>query len=144
MNEELLRKVHALAQLDRDAVSVYGEALPHVTDADVKDHFTMFANQHQRHVEELSAAIVHLGAAAPDFKVDLMGMVADWIISFRSMMGEKGPLHAMHFAETYHVSRYKDAASWVVGDEAFAAQLQAFYFEEQHHLSFMNEKLAES
>lgn len=143
MNKDLLLKeLHSLAQLDRDAVSVYAEALPHVSDAGVKEHFTTFANEHQRHVEELSAAIVRMGGTAPELKVDMMGMVAEWIVSFRSMMGEKGPLHAMHMAETYHNSRYKEAAAWEVGDEALAAQLQTFFVEEQRHLSFVNEKLA--
>ena len=44
-----------------------------------------------------------------------MGVVADWIVSFRSMLGEKGPL---------------------------AAQLKAFYEDEQDHLRFVDEKLA--
>ena len=142
MDEGMMKKLHSLAQLDRDAVSVYAEAMPHVTDADVKEHYTQFANEHQHHVEELSAAIVRLGGSPLELKVDAMGMVADWITSFRSMMGEKGPLHAMHFAETYHNSRYKEASSWDVGDDALAAQLLAFYGEEQGHLSFINDRLA--
>jgi hypothetical protein len=63
-------------------------------------------------------------------------------MSFRSMLGEKGPLHAMHTAEGYHNSRYKEAASWDVGDADLATQLQAFYVEEQHNLSFIDDRLA--
>ena len=141
MDEELLKKLHSLAQLDRDAVAVYGEALPHVTDADVKQNFTDFANEHQHHVDALSESIVRLGGAAPELSVDAMGMVADWIVSFRSMLGEKGPLHAMHMAESYHNSRYKEAASWSL-DDALAAQIKAFYGQEQHHLAFIDAKLS--
>ena len=142
MDQELLKKLHSLAQLDRDAVSVYSEALPHVTDSEVKEKFTIFANQHQHHVEELSGAIERASGSAPALNVDAMGMVADWIVSFRSMLGEKGPLHAMHMAETYHNSRYKEAVGWDVGDADLASLLQTFYTEEQHHLSFIDDRLA--
>lgn len=142
MDELLLKNLHSLAQLDRDAVGVYGEVLSHITDADVKEHFVEFRDEHQHHVDQLSAAIVRHGEAAPDLKVDLMGTVAEWIVAFRSMLGEKGPLHAMHMAETYHNSRYREAAAWDVDDEALAALLQTFYVEEQRHLSFIDGKLA--
>ena len=142
MEADLLKKLHSLAQLDRDAVGVYGEALAHVTDPDVKEHFTKFTGEHQHHVEGLSEAIVRLGGEAPHLKIDAMGTAVEWIISFRSMLGEKGPLHAMHFAETYHNSRYKEAASWDVGDSDLAARIQAFYDDEKEQLNFMNEKLA--
>jgi hypothetical protein len=86
--------------------------------------------------------IVRLGGPTPELKVDLMGTVADWIVSFRSMLGEKGPLHAMHMAETYHNRRYKEASTWSVGDETLAVQLKVFYEDEQRHLRFIDEKLA--
>jgi hypothetical protein len=57
------------------------------------------------------------------------------------MMGEKGPLHAMHFAETYHNRRYKEAVGWVVDDANLSSELQAFYGEEQRHLSYIEEHL---
>jgi rubrerythrin len=142
MNEELLKKLHSLAQLDRDAVAVYNDALSRVTDEDVKTHFTEFRDEHAHHVTELSAAITRLGDSAPEFKIDAMGMVAEWVVSFRSMMGEKGPLHAMHSAETYHNSRYKDAAGWTVDDADLRSELQAFYAEEQRHLSYIDARLA--
>ena len=50
MNEELVKKLTSLAQLDRDAMSVYEEALKHVTDDDVKTHFTEFHDEHSHHV----------------------------------------------------------------------------------------------
>ena len=142
MDEGQIKRVHSLAQLDRDAMSVYDEALKHVHDDDVTEHFTEFRDEHAHHVTKLSAAIVRLGGPEPDLKVDLMGIVADWVTAFRSILGEKGPLHAMHFAESHHNSRYKEAASWDIGDSDLSSELNTFYSEEQRHLSYIEEKLA--
>ena len=142
MEENLLKNLHALAQLDRDAVGAYDDALERVTDDAVKEHFTEFRGEHMNHVEKLSRSIERLGGTAPQLEVVMMGMVAEWIVSFRSMMGEKGPLHAMHIAETYHNSRYAEAASWNVGDDELAALIQTFYGDEKEHLRYIDEMLA--
>ena len=142
MDKEQIKRVHSLAQLDRDAVSVYDEALKHVTDDDVKTHFIEFRDEHARHVTKLSDAIVRLGGEAPDLKVDLMGVVADWVVAFRSMLGDKGPLHAMHMAESYHTTRYKEAAGWAIEDADLMSELQTFYSEEQRHLKYCDERLS--
>jgi hypothetical protein len=142
MDEGQVKRVHSLAQLDRDAVSVYDEALKHVDDPDVKAHFIEFRDEHAHHVAKLSEAVVRLGGPEPELKVDLMGTVADWVTAFRSILGEKGPLHALHSAESYHNSRYKEAASWDLGDSDLSAELQTFYAEEQRHLGYVDDRLA--
>lgn len=143
MDKGLIKKLHSLAQLDRDAVSVYGEALLYVKDEEITAKFTDFSSEHQYHVDQLSAAMAELGAERHKIRLDAMGAVADWVISVRSIFGEKGPLHAMHFAETYHNTRYKEAAGWNVDDAAIAGKLKQFYGDEQHHLSYIEGKLAE-
>ena len=141
MDEAQIKRLHALAQLDTDAVAVYDEALKRESDQDVKEHFIEFRTEHQHHVTRLSEGIVRLGGEQPDFKVDAMGVVADWVIAFRSMLGDKGPLHAMHWAEGYHNTRYKEAAEWDIADMDLASDLKIFYAEEQRHLSYIEEKL---
>lgn len=144
MDEELIKKIHSLAQLDRDAVSVYGEALLYVKDEEITAKFTAFQKEHQYHVDQLSAAMERLGATPHKVRLDAMGAVADWVVSVRSMFGEKGPLHAMHMAEEIHNTRYKEAAAWSVQDEQLASKLQEFYGDEQHHLSYIDAQLAET
>jgi hypothetical protein len=141
VDEAQVKRLHSLAQLDTDAVGVYNEALKHVSEQDVKEHYIEFRDEHQHHVTRLSEAIVRLGGAEHAFKVDAMGVVADWVIAFRSMLGERGPLHAMNWAEGYHNTRYKEAATWDVGDADLNSDLQIFYAQEQRHLSYIEEKL---
>ena len=142
MDTAQIKRVHALAQMDRDAVGVYNEALRHVKDEDVKSQFIEFRDEHEHHVTKLMEAVGRLGGEDDILKVDMMGVVVEWVTAFRSILGEKGPLHAMHFAETYRNSKYKEAASWDMGDADLASQLQTFYSQEQRHLSYIDERLA--
>jgi len=140
----LLRRLEDLAQLDTDAVQVYAEALEHVKDEDVRKEFERFQGEHQYHASTLSDTIVRLGGTKPDLKVDLMGRVADWVTAFRSMIGTKGPLHAMRTAEHYHNRRYGEAVEWDVGDEEVATMLKRFDADEKRHLAFVEERLGDS
>jgi len=141
MTDDVMKKLRSLAQLDRDATSVYGEALKHVEDEDVKTQFTEFRDEHEHHVNEISAAVLRLGGQAVEPEVDAMGHVADWFTAFRAMGGQRGALHAMHTAEKYHNSRYADAVTWDVGDSALQLTLERFYTEEKRHLEFVENKL---
>jgi rubrerythrin len=142
MNEDLLKKVVSLAQLDRDAMGVYDDALKHTaSDEDVDSHFKEFRDEHENHVAELSAAIVRLGGTAPELGVDAMGRVAEWVTALRSMGGPNGALHALRTAEKYHNSRYEEAATWDVDDADLKATLARFLAEEKRHLAFIEGRL---
>jgi uncharacterized protein (TIGR02284 family) len=142
MTDDLMKKLTSLAQLDRDATSVYDEALKHVTDEDVRTTFTDFRDEHEHHVTEISAAVERMGGQPLDLKVDAMGHMADWFAAFRSMGGQTGALKAMHTAEKYHNSRYAETLTWSIGDKDLADTLARFYAEEQRHLAYVDAKLA--
>jgi len=138
---ELARKLASLGRLDFDAVSVYSEALAHVTDDTVRASFEQFQADHKYHAEHLAEAVERLGGEKPEPKVDLMGQVADLVTALRSRGGTVGALHAMLTAEHFHNSRYGDAATWDVGDEEIATLLKRFFDDEKHHLAFIEEHL---
>ena len=140
--EDLSRKLESLAQLDTDAVQVYSDALEHVKDDDVREAFTRFQGEHRYHIDQLSEAIMRLGGEKPELKVDLMGRMADWVTSLRSMSGTSGALHAMKTAEKYHNSHYGEAVKWDVGDAEIATMLSRFYDDEKRHLAFVEERLS--
>ncbi len=141
MTEDLIKKLTSLAQLDRDATSVYDEALKHVDNDDVKAQFVEFRDEHEHHVTEISAAVLRLSGQVLDARVDAMGHIVDWITAFRSMGGENGALHAMRTAEKYHNSRYAEAVTWDAGDSALQLTLERFHAEEKRHLEFIENKL---
>jgi rubrerythrin len=141
VDKDLNKKLTSLAQLDRDAMSVYDEALDHTTDDDVKVRFREFRGEHEYHVGQITEAIKRLGGEAPELTVDMMGHVADWVTSIRSIRGTEGALHAMRTAEKFHNSHYADAAGWKVDDEELGSMLRRFYADEQKHLAFIETRL---
>ncbi len=142
--DELIHKLHSLAQLDTDAVHVYDEALEHTTDDDVRGSLERFQSEHRYHAEQLSEAIVRLGGAKPELKVDLAGHLADWLTAMRSVRGTEGALRAMETAEKYHNSHYGKAVTWDVGDDAIATMLRRFDDDEKRHLAYVEERLGKT
>jgi rubrerythrin len=137
----LRKKLTDLAQLDRDAVGVYDDALEHVDDADVREHFKEFRDEHENHVAVIGEALKRLVGAAPDLSVDFMGRMAEFVTSIRSASGTMGALHAMRTAEHYHNRRYEEAAGWDVGDAELAGAIQRFRDEEKRHLAYIEGRL---
>lgn len=143
--DDLLHKLHSLAQLDTDAVRVYDEAIEHVRDDDeVRKSFETFQGEHRYHAEQLSAAIVRLGGKKPELKVDLIGHLADWVTALRSVRGAEGALHAMETAEKYHNRHYGEALTWDVDDAELATMLKRFDDDEKRHLAFVEKRLGKA
>jgi rubrerythrin len=141
MAEALMKNLTSLAQMDRDATSVYDEALKHVEHEEVKTRFMEFKAEHEQHVAAISAAIAGPGGGSPEFKVDLLGHLADWLTAFRGMQGERGALAAMRMGERHHNTRYEEAMKWDIADPEFASLLRRFYADEKRHLAFMESQL---
>lgn len=141
-DEDLTKKLRSLAQLDRDAMSVYDDALKHVQSDTVRTQFTEFHDEHEHHLQVLSEKVTSMGGSDHEIGVDMMGRFADWATHFRSLGGEQDALRAMHTAEKYHNSRYSEAVGWDVSDPDLKATLQRFYDEEKRHLEFIESQLS--
>lgn len=85
--------------------------------------------------------ICDLGGDVPEMKPDLAGHLAEWVSGLRSRLSEKGPLHAMHTAEDYHVNHYGEAAGWDVAED-IRTRLQSFLEDEHRHFAYIEERLA--
>lgn len=141
MDQTTLHKLTELAQLDIDAVAVYGEALGHVEEDEVKETLTDFRDEHQHHATLISEALVRLGGTAPKGSVDFVGWLAEVVTQMRSLGGTKGALHALKTAEQYHNKRYEDATTWEIDDQELEMAVLQFYREEQRHLAFVETQL---
>jgi rubrerythrin len=140
MEEDLQKKLTGLAQLDTDAVTVYDEAMKHVTDDEVKTNLQGFRAEHDFHAKQLSETINRMWGVTPELKVDVMGHMADWFTSMRSMGGTEGALHALKTAEGYHNTKYREATMWDT-DEELRNMLDRFYQNEKHHLEYVEAHL---
>jgi rubrerythrin len=138
---DLMKKLSSLAQLDRDAVSVYDEAIKHVEDDDVLMKFKEFQAQHDYHAKSLVLAIEKRGGVPPELDLDFMGRMADWVTNLRSRRGTEGALHAMKSAEDYHNKRYTETHGWDTGDAELHDMLEQFHGDEKMHLDYVEQRL---
>lgn len=141
---EMIKKLTSLAQMDRDAVGVYDEAIKHVTDDDVLTKFKAFRAQHDYHVKAIGDAIQARGGGVPDLDMDFMGRMADWVTALRSRSGTEGALKAMKTAEDYHNKRYTEAHGWDLGNADLIEMLERFHGDEKMHLQYVEERLAQA
>lgn len=138
---DIVRHLASLMHLDIDASHVYDEVLTHATDEDIRNHFTMFRDEHKHHADVIAGVIEALGETAPAPDEDLVGRLSELALGLRSATGDRGALHAMRTAENYHNSRYKDAKGWDV-EATLKETLTSFYGDEVEHLAYMEKKLS--
>jgi rubrerythrin len=141
MDEAVRKELTDLAQLDRDAVGVYDDALKHVDDDEVRASFKEFRDEHEHHITVITASLKRITGQSPDLSVDFMGRMAEFVTTLRSASGTTGALHAMRTAEQYHNHRYEAALGWDIGDEDLASLIRQFREEEKRHLAFIEQRL---
>ena len=99
-DEDIIEHLNDLMQLDHDAVETYERALEHVEDdLDVQDDLLVFKLDHERHITELSGAIIALGGKPKEPKRDVKGLLLEGLTALRSVTGTKGALKAMRMNE---------------------------------------------
>lgn len=138
---DLIEKLSSLAQLDVDAVRAYGVAIDKIADAEIKETLESFKKDHQRHVEELNAAIVQLGGNAVEDKEDLKGLLMKGMTLIRSAMGTESALKAMRTNEEKTNEVYDDALE----DNNFPPDIKALIIknrdDERKHLAYVESRL---
>jgi hypothetical protein len=109
LTQELATMLKDLVQLDIDASLAYQQAIDgcepdHV---DVKADLTAFRDDHERHIEELSKALISYGVEPPKYRRDLKGFLIEGMTAIRSAMGTKQALKAMRQNELLTNMRYQ-------------------------------------
>jgi uncharacterized protein (TIGR02284 family) len=98
--------VDHLIRIDLDAVRAYTQAIENVPDQAVRDMLTSFRADHERHVEDLSNAIVALGGEPPR-SAHLSGFALAGFTGVVSGMGVSGALMAMQSNEVVTNQAYE-------------------------------------
>lgn len=140
--KDTARKLSSLVQLDIDAVHAYKEAIEKVDDLQVREHLTLYRQDHERHISELSSEIRRLGGTQPEFSLDFKGYLIKGFTSLRSATGTQGALHAMHTNEKLTNKEYEAAKYWDLPPEL--KQIIALAREdERRHLEYIERALQE-
>jgi uncharacterized protein (TIGR02284 family) len=103
---EISDQLGHLIRIDHDAVRAYAQAIDHVPDQDVRDMLTGFRADHERHIEDLSAALVKLGGQPPR-SAHFSGFALAGFTGVVSGMGVPGALMAMQSNEVVTNQAYE-------------------------------------
>ncbi len=133
-NEETIKKMNELIQLDADAILLYDKALEHIDDSRVKDDLESYKADHERHVGELTKVVFDLGGPAPPVDRDLKGTILMALTAMRSETGTKGALKAMRSNEKLTNKRYDEVAGMELPAPA-AAVVATGLADERRHLA---------
>lgn len=139
-NQEQVKKLTKLVQLDIDAVEAYKQAIKNIDHADIRNTLTEFCHDHEKHISRLSTAITRLGGKAPEQKQDIKGFFIEGFTAVRSLTGTEGALKAMRTNEELTNHTYSDAMSWDV-DADIKQIIADGYSDEKRHLAYVESVL---
>jgi uncharacterized protein (TIGR02284 family) len=109
-DEEVVRKLKELIELDADAMLLYDKALEHVEDPVVTEAFEAYRADHGRHVGELTQLVLDLGGTPPPADRDFKGTLLEAVTALRSATGTRGALKALRTNEKIMNKHYEEAA----------------------------------
>jgi hypothetical protein len=108
-NQEIAAELAALVRLDVDAVLAYDRAIAAIGEGAVARELAAFKLDHQRHVLELSRALLDMGVSPPEAKPDLKGSILGGVTALRARLGTEQALQAMRANEQLTTSSYARA-----------------------------------
>lgn len=142
-NEQLIKKLSKLAQLDIDAARAYDQAIDHIDIPDIKSAITLFRNDHKRHIIDLNQQITQLGGKAVEETPDFKGVLIEGFTALRSITGTAGALKAMRSNEKLTNKTYDDALSEDALSEHIRLLLIKNRDDERKHLAYIEKILEE-
>jgi len=140
MDKSMLKSLNSLIQLDIDAIYCYDEAIKRIDDRAIATTLEGFRNDHQRHVDALSALVAGDGGTPPEQSPDMKGRLLQGMTALRSVTGTEGALKAMEMNEKKTNEEYSEAQSWDVPPDVHAV-LEKNLDDERRHLAYVQSQL---
>ena len=130
-----------LVHLDVDAIHAYDQALKNIDVAHIRSQLERAKADHERHISELSAAIVDLGGTAPVIRRDMKGLLIEGMTALRSAMGTEQSLRAMQTNEKLTNRQYEKAAKMALPAHVDAL-VRRNLEDERRHLAYIEDAIA--
>ena len=141
MNDpEIAEELKRLVQLDADAVAAYDRAISALGEGYVATELARFRLDHQRHIVELSKALLDLGVQPPEAGPDLKGTILGGFTSVRSRLGTEQALQAMKSNEQLTNASYATAVAKPFPEHVLEL-VRRGYADEQRHLAWIERTL---
>jgi rubrerythrin len=136
----IIERLRSLTRLEHDAVRAYTRAIDNARTRDVKNALQRFRTDHERHVVDLTDAIIQLGGNPPELSREARGVFLEGMTAGQSRMGERLALRACGTGEKFVNYKYEQVAG-----EDFPPDIRALidrnFADEQRHLAFVQERL---
>ena len=140
---EVNRSLEHLIRIDLDAVRAYTQAIDNVPSEEVRDMLSSFRADHERHVEEVSAALRERGGEPPQ-TAHLAGFALAGFTGVVSGMGVAGALMVMQSNEVVTNQAYELALGHGNLTPELRSLLERNLGDEQRHLYAIRRWLEQS
>ena len=139
-SDKIIDELKSLMRQDYDAVLDYKDAAGHIDDKDIAVSLRQFADDHTRHVSELSDWIAKLGGIPPAPSRDIKGILIEGYSRLRGITGTRGILLALESEARMRVRSYSDALTMNLPQDIMSL-LKKNYEDELHHLTCLQAAL---
>ena len=106
--QSVKEELNALIEVDFDAIAAYQAAIERLDSDALKSKFREFLRDHERHVSQLSSAVIALGDE-PATKGDLKRFLTKGKVVIADFLGDKAIMMAMKTNEDQTNKAYKKA-----------------------------------
>lgn len=139
--KDIINELTSLAQLDIDAIHAYDQAIKNTDVLSIREQLAQLKADHERHVRDLSDAILNMRGQPPAFTPDFKGFLIQGFTAVRSATGTEGALNAMRGNEILTNRTYARALSLDFPAEV-KALVQKNLSDEQRHLRSIEQWLS--
>lgn len=139
-NNELIRELGQLAQVDIDTVHTYNRVLDEISDEIVRARLTEFRDSHIKHITDLAAEIRSLGGQPPELTKDFKGYVIEAFAALRKAVGMKSAMKALKTAEKINYDYYGNIVS-KNAPSSLKELLRKHFTDEKIHLDYIDSNL---
>jgi uncharacterized protein (TIGR02284 family) len=138
---EIIHTLAGFVRLDLDAVLAYGTALEAIEDGNIAEFFESFEDDHEQHVHDLSAAILHYGGQPPMRRRESKGWFLEGMARIVGKSEMRATLLAIQQSEALAHRAYEAALAADLPLEAKDI-VQRNFGDEKRHQAFVDAVLA--
>jgi Domain of unknown function (DUF2383) len=138
--QEIAAELTSLAQLDVDAVLAYDRAISTIREGQVARELSRFKVDHERHILDISEALLAMGRNAPQLRPDLKGSILGSVTGIWSRLGTERALQAMRTNEQLTTSTYARALAKPFPEHVLAI-IRRGDADERRHLAWIERAL---
>jgi hypothetical protein len=139
-NNNLIKELKELVQVDIDTVHTYNLVLDEISDEIVRSRLTAFRDSHINHIADISEEILSLGGEPPKLTKDFKGYVIEAFAFLRKAVGMKSALKALKTAENITCRYYGRMVSEET-PSTLKDRLRKQFSDKKNHLEYINNNL---